>query len=125
MAKAKACYDAPDLVARIEQLSQHELDRLPFGVVRLDRQCVVRFFSETETRESGYDDVLGKNFFEVSQCAGKNDLRARVTQAMEEGAVDLEFAFPGTPASCMRELRIRVLSARDGGVWMFMERDPV
>lgn len=117
-------YDAPDLAARIEQLSQYDLDNLPFGVVRLDPEGVVKFYSETEARQSGYGSrPIGLNFFEIARCFGKSDFRARIAQAQEAGAVDLEFALPGDYDDPKREVRVRVQSARNGGVWMFMQRD--
>jgi hypothetical protein len=42
---------------------------------------------------------------------------------MENTPVDLELAWFGDPNDPKREMRIRVQSARDGGVWMFIERD--
>ena len=43
-------FNAPDLAARIEALSQYDLDNLPFGVVLLDRQGVILFYSATEVQ---------------------------------------------------------------------------
>lgn len=124
MPDAKVNYEAPDLAARIERLSQYELDHLPFGVVRLDFDGSVRFYSATEARLSAYGAVkVGDNFFAVSQCVGKDDFQERIKQAHESGPVDLEFAFPGDHGDPNRGLRIRVQSARQGGVWIFVERD--
>lgn len=116
-------FNAPNLAARIEALSQHELDNLPFGVVLLDRQGVILFYSATEARLSGYGmEPLGKNFFSYDDCVGIADLRQRIISAMENGRVDLEFAW-STKADVQRDLRIRVQSARSGGVWLFFDRD--
>lgn len=118
-------FDAPDLVARIEQLSQHQLDQLPYGVVLLDRRYMVQFYNATEARESNHiTPPLGLDFFDVEHFAGKRDFRARLTRAIEEGPFDFELALPGDLANPRREVRIRAVSAaRTGGVWMFMERD--
>lgn len=124
MANAAVDFEAPDLAARIEQLSQYELDNLPFGVILLDRNGVVLFYSQTEARQSGYGAVpIGQNLFEISRCMNGDDFRGRVTRAMEEGPVDLEIAWPGDYGDPTRELRIRVQSSRKGGLWMFVERD--
>lgn len=124
MPDTKIDFDAPDIAARIEQLSQHDLDQLPFGVVLLDRNGTVQFYSATEARLSGYGALpLGQKFFEMSRCAGKDDLKARIDQAQEAGPVDLEFGVPGDYGDPNRELRIRVQSARQGGVWLFIGRD--
>ena len=117
-------FDASDLVARIEELSQYELDRLPFGVILIDREGTVLFYSETEARQSGYaGSPLGQNFFAVSRCMGAEDFRGRIMHAAEEGPVDLEFGWPGDYTDPNRELRIRVQSSRAGGFWIFIERD--
>ena len=117
-------FDAPDLAATIEGLSQYELDNLPFGVILIDREGTVLFYSATEARLSGYGmGPMGKNFFDVSRCPGREDLRSRIMRAMEEGPVDLEFGWPGDLADPKRDIRIRVQSARRGGAWIFVERD--
>ena len=124
MADDSIDFDAPDLVARIEQLSQHQLDHLPYGVVLLDRRFVVQFYSATEARESGYGMApLGHDFFDASRCEGKRDFRDRLNRAMDEGPFDFELALPVEPDNPTRELRVRALSARNGGVWLVMERD--
>ncbi len=117
-------FDAPDLAARIEKLDQQGRDALPFGVIELDRSGKVLVYNATEVRMSGYGNTpLGKNFFEVARSANKNDLEARIMRAMEEGPVDLEFGWRGGYGASQRELRLRVLSSRRGGVWIFVERD--
>jgi len=117
-------FDAPDLAARIEELSQYELDRLPFGVILIDREGVVQFYSETEARESGYGALpLGQNLFEVSPCMASDDFRGRIERAREQGRVDIEFGWVGDFADPNRDLRIRVQSSRAGGYWICVERD--
>lgn len=117
-------FDAPDLARDIEQLSQSDLDRLPFGVILIDGDGTVQFFSETEMRQSGYPGrPLGQNLYEVSRCFGSEEFRGRIKQAEEAGPVDLEIAWPGDYSDRTRELRIRVQSARRGGLWLFIQRD--
>jgi photoactive yellow protein len=124
MASATVDFEAPDLAARIEQLSQSELDGLPFGVVLLNREGTVLFYSATEARQSGFGATpIGENFFALSRCMGGDDFRGRIMAAMESGPVDLEIAWPGDYDDPQRELRIRVQSSRQGGVWLCIERD--
>lgn len=124
MADATIDYDAPDLAARIEQLSQDQLDHLPFGVVLLSGEGVIQFYSETEARQSGYGSrPMGLNFFEISRCSGRNDFHAQIVRAQDKGRVDIEFTLAGDYGDPTREVRVRVQSARRGGVWMFMQRD--
>ena len=117
-------FDAPDLAARIEKLSQYDLDRLPFGVILIDGEGIVQFYSETEARESGYGALpLGQNLFEISTCMASDDFRGRIARAREQGPVDIEFAWVGDFSDPDRDLRIRVQSARNGGYWICVERD--
>lgn len=126
MANAGIDFNAPDLAARIEKLSPSDLDRLPFGVIRLDREGTVLVYSATEARLSGYGTTpLGRNLFDVSLCASRGDFRERVMHAIESGAadLDLELGWRGDPSDPNREMRIRIQSSRTGGVWLFIERD--
>lgn len=122
---ARVDFDAPDVGARIEQLTHAELDELPFGVIHLDRDGVVLFYSKTEGRQSGYGVLpAGQDFFAVAHCLATDGFQGRILRAMEEGPVDLEFGWKGDFSDPKRELRIRVQSSRQGGVWILVERDP-
>ena len=124
MPAAAIDFDAPNLAARAEQLSQFDLDGLPFGVILLDREGKVLFYSATEAKLSGYGEIpIGQNLFDISSCMGGDDFRLRLTRAMEAGPVDLEFGWPHDFADPERQLRIRVQSSRSGGLWIFIERD--
>ena len=126
MPKADIDFDAPDLAARAERASLFELDHLPFGVIRLDRDGTVQFYSATEARLSGYGEIpLGQNLFAISTCLGGEDFRGRIERAAAEGPVDLEIGWPGDYGDPRRELRIRVQSSRNGGWWLFIERDDI
>jgi photoactive yellow protein len=124
MGQAWIDFDAPDLAARIEQLNDAERNVLPFGVIHLDREGTVLFYSATEGRQSGNpNSPMGQNFYNHSRCMGCDAFRGRIMRAQEEGRVDLEIGWLGDYDDARRELRIRVQSARDGGVWLCIERD--
>jgi photoactive yellow protein len=124
MANAGIDFNAPDLAARIEKLAPSAIDGLPFGVIRLDREGTVLVYSATEARLSGYGTTpLGRNLFDVSRCATRDDFRERVMHAIESGAADLELGWRGDASDPHREMRIRIQSSRSGGVWLFIERD--
>jgi photoactive yellow protein len=92
MAQAWIDFDAPDLARRIEQLSEAERNNLPFGVIHLDREGTVLFYSATEQRQSGNPDPpLGHNFYAIS-CMDSDAFRGRIERTREEGPVDLEIA---------------------------------
>jgi len=117
-------FDAPDLAARAEGVSLLELDHLPFGVIRIALDGTIEFYSATEARLSGYGEIpLGKNLFAISECLGGDEFRGRIERALAKGAVDLEIGWSGDYGDPRRELRIRVQSSNNGGLWLFIERD--
>ena len=123
--EASVDFDAPDLAARIEALSDAERDKLPFGVIHLDRDGKCLFYSATERAQTGNaNPPLGENFYKHAPCMGADIFRGRILREQEEkGRVDFEVAWPSDHGGIKRELRIRVQSASDGGVWLCIERD--
>jgi photoactive yellow protein len=113
-------FNVPDIAARAEEISQFELDRLPFGVILLDREDKVLFYSQTEAKLSGYGDIpIGQNLYKRWSCFDCDDFRGRIERARESGPLDIELGWSGARS----EMRIRVQSSRKGGMWIFIERD--
>ena len=52
-------FDSPELAKAIEALTADEIDQLPFGVIGIDPEGVVRVFSKTEAKLSGYGSRPG------------------------------------------------------------------
>ena len=125
MTGASVDFDAADLAAQLEALSDGERDTLPFGVILLDREGVVRFYSETELRYSKYPGPrIGVNFFQMAKRKMKDELWHTIRRAMEAGgAVDLDFGWAGDHVDQKKQHRLRVVSANNGGVWLAFERD--
>ncbi len=124
MARVPIDFDAPDLATRAECASLFELDHLPFGVIRLDREGTVQFCNATEAQLSGYGDIpLGQNLFALSAGLGSAAFRGRLERAMTAGPVDLDIGWPGGDDEAGRAVRLRVQSSRSGGLWLFIERD--
>lgn len=116
---------APDLRARIEQLPPPALDALPFGVIRLDLAGKVTFYSKTEAQQSGFGDrvAIGRDFFtQMAACLGTPEFLRRIEDARNAGTLDILFEQVGDFDDAERELRVRVLSASGGGLWVFLER---
>jgi photoactive yellow protein len=117
-------FDAANLAVQLEKLSPAQIDALPFGVIRLDAGFTVVLYSKTEARQSGLGrQPVGEAFFPLTRRMNRDDFRGRIEEAMAAGRVDLEFGWVGDYADPRREMRIRVLSAHGGGVWLCIERD--
>jgi photoactive yellow protein len=115
----------PDLVARVEQLSQSQIDRLPFGVIRLDPAGHVTRYSRTEARQSGFGErsALGRAFFsDLAPCMATPHFLRRIESARADGTLDVTFEQVGDFADDERELRVRMASSSDRGLWVFIQR---
>jgi photoactive yellow protein len=119
-------FDAPDISRLLEALPDESLHALPYGVIRLDAEGRITFFSDTERRLSGYTGAgpIGLHLFtEVAPCMNTPYFRGRVDEALKRGDVDLEMGHTGDFADRTRFMRARVVSASDGGRWQLHLRD--
>jgi photoactive yellow protein len=117
--------DDEALPARVARLSREELDTLPFGVVQLDAEGKVVFFSHTEAEQSGYGDrrAIGRDFFtQMAPCMATPDRLRRIDDARRAGTLDIIFEQVGDFGDAERELRVRVVSASNAGLWLFIQR---
>ena len=117
--------DDNTLPARIERLTAQELDALPFGVVRLDAECIVTFYSRTEAEQSGFRDrrAIGRNFFtQMAPCLSTPERMRRIDEARRAGTLDIAFEQIGDFDDAERQLQVRVISASGGGVWVLLQR---
>jgi photoactive yellow protein len=116
---------APELLAFVEALAPRAVDELQYGVIRLDPQGKVIFFSRAEANQSGFGDrdALGREFFtELAPCMGTAEFMRRVEAAQSAGKLDISFEQVGDFDDAERELRVRMISASAGGLWVFIER---
>lgn len=118
-------FDDLELARSVEALSAAAIDTLPFGVIRLDASGKVVLFSATEARLSGYGDrpAIGLSFFtEVAPCLSGPEYKGRIDAAITSGRVDIEMGCAGDFKDPDGEYRVRILSASDGGLWIFHQR---
>ena len=81
--------------------------------------------SRTEATQSGFGDrvALGRPFFtEIAPCLGTPQLLQRIENAQARGLLDISFDQVGDFGAPQRELRVRIMSAAGGGLWVFIER---
>ena len=118
-------FNTPNLATEVEKLPRTEIDALPFGAIRLDRDNRVVFYSKAEARLSGYGErpSIGKIFFtDIAPCMASSDFTGRIAAARDAGKLDIEFGWVGDFSDRSRELQVRVQSASDGGIWLFIKR---
>jgi photoactive yellow protein len=118
-------FNLPKLAEAIATLTPVELDMLPFGVIGLDPDGVVRVYNRTEAQLSGrkWRPTQGQLFFtDIAPCMNNDYFKGRIDKARLAGTLDIAFTFVGDFADRNRELSVRVQSAADGGLWIFHHR---
>ena len=118
-------FKTQNLASAVEDLTDEQVDALPFGVIGLAPEGVVRRYNQTEAKLSGINfSALGRHFFvDVAPCMNNDYFKGRIDKALRSGKLDLSFSFIGDFADRERELFVRVQSARDGGMWIFHTRE--
>ena len=75
-------------VEDLRDLSEEEIERLPFGYIRVDPNGIVRRFNSYEVCRSGLapEQVVGRHFFqEVAPCTAVRDFAGRYERMVREG----------------------------------------
>jgi len=89
-----------EVLQRVDVLTETELDRLPMGMIQLDRNGTVLKYNQTESElaQIGKDDTIGKNFFdEVAPCTKVQKFHGEFLKGVENRDLntmfDYEFKF--------------------------------
>lgn len=83
-------------IERIQGYTEPELDKLPFGAIRLDREGTILAFNQAEVDLSGRkkENVLGKNFFtEVAPCTNVQEFAGRFREGVQTGKLHTVFPY--------------------------------
>lgn len=120
-----ASFSDDDLPQRLDAMSDAERDALSFGVIGLDDQGKVEFYSRMEREQSGLGGgkVIGLDFFRsVAPCMNNDDVRGAIESALRAGVLDLEIGHTGDFADRNRFFRIRAMNRAAGGLWLAHDR---
>jgi photoactive yellow protein len=80
----------------IASMSDAELDALPVGTIRLDREGRILSYNLAEAAQSGLkpEQVIGKNFFaEIAPCSNVRAFAGKFSQGVAEGRLHVVFPF--------------------------------
>jgi hypothetical protein len=62
-------------------------------------------------------------FTDIAPCMNTDEMRVRIDQATAAGVVNIEFTHVGDFDDCDRELTVKIQSAADGGMLIFLRRE--
>lgn len=117
-----ACTALDEPVESLTHVSPTELDRLPFGVIRLNGDGVVQSYNRTESVEARRtpDDVIGRNFFtDVAPCTNVRAFAGRLEAMRASGKPATErfgFVFRLPWTRCAVQLSLTYEPATDSAI---------
>ena len=109
----------------LDRLTDEELDSIPYGVVQLDTEGVVRSYNRAEAENvGGIPRPLGRRFFsEVCPSANVPELWGRFRQAVIDHRLDETFQFTFSCGPLPRRVQVRMYySVRTRSVWLFVAK---
>lgn len=119
-------FESANLAEGLKNMTDEELNALPFGVILIGADGKVQKYSKREAEQSGYGvnrTPKGLNFFaELAPCMDTSQFRGQIDKAAAAGKVDIELGHTGDFSDRSRNFKVRIISAEDGGFWHLHNR---
>lgn len=115
----------PGDLDQLEKMSRSEIDALPFGAIRLDREGHIVAYNAFEAEAAGFAqrDMIGRRFVEVAPCIVVKEFVAAVERVRSGEPIDevLRFVFPHHGAACVVSVRL-YLAKGDDRLWLLVSK---
>jgi photoactive yellow protein len=109
---------------QIDRMSEQELDGLPFGAIRLDKDGKILSFNMTESKLTGRDPkrVIGRNFFkEVAPCTNVQEFAGRFREGVAREELHIIFPYKFDFQMAPRDVTVTLFySKQTGTAWVFV-----
>jgi photoactive yellow protein len=105
----------------LQNATDEQLDRAPFGIIRIDRRGVVQFYNRFEARFSGQrtSEVLGRHFFDdVAPCTRNRLFRTRFERGLVRKELDVIFSYTFTYRLRPTAVKVRMLLDPEEQAWI-------
>jgi photoactive yellow protein len=107
----------------LQDATDEQLDRAPFGIIRIDRRGIVQFYNRFEARFSGLgkSETVGCHFFdEVAPCTRNPLFQARFERGLARGDLDVTFSYTFTYRLRPTVVEVRMLLDAEGTPWVMI-----
>lgn len=107
------------------QLTEEELDAVPYGIVELDHQGIVRSYNRAEAENVGvHARPVGRSYFtDVYPSANAAEFHSLFLQGVADGRTESTFIFTFTCGSLPRRVCMRMYyCVRTRSTWLFTAR---
>ena len=108
----------------IDRMSAEQLDALPFGAIRLDRDGTILSYNMTESKLTGRDPkrVIGRNFFtDVAPCTNVQAFAGRFREGVAKATCTSSFPYRFDFEMAPRDVSVTLFySQQTGTAWVFV-----
>ena len=109
---------------KIDRMSPEELDALPFGAIRLDKEGKILAYNMTESKLTGRDPkrVIGRNFFnDVAPCTNVQAFAGRFREGVARGDMHVIFPYRFDFQMAPRDVTVTLFySQQTSTAWVFV-----
>jgi photoactive yellow protein len=108
----------------IDRMNERELDQLPFGAIRLDKDGKVLSYNRTEANLTGRDPqrVIGRNFFtQVAPCTNVQTFAGRFREGVAKREMHAIFPYRFDFEMAPRNVTVTLFYSRQTeSAWVFV-----
>lgn len=107
------------------QLTDAELDAVPYGIIQLDQEGIVTSYNLAEAEDAGYGErPVGRHFFrDVYPSADIPEFHGLFLNGVAKRQLDATFTFTFSCGYVPRRLQVRLYFChRTSSVWLFTAR---
>ena len=119
-------FELDDIENVLAKLDPEEIDGLAFGVIQLDEEGKILYYSVAEGRIANREpsQVVGKNFFnEVAPCSKRPEFYGRFLEGVKSGHMDVVFEYIFDYKMNPTRVRVRMKkSETKGEYWLLVRR---
>jgi photoactive yellow protein len=116
--------EALQRLEEIDRMSVEELDELPFGAIRLDKDGKILSYNTTESKLTGRDPkrVIGRNFFkDVAPCTNVQAFAGRFREGVAKGEMHAIFPYRFDFEMAPRDVTVTLFWSRQTETaWVFV-----
>ena len=122
--------NAPTLkeIESVEKMQEQDLDTLPFGAIRLDKDGKVLSYNDAEAKLTGRDPkrVIGRNFFtDVAPCTNVQAFAGRFREGVARKAMHVIFPYRFDFEMAPRDVTVTLFySEQTDSAWVFVRETP-
>ncbi len=116
-------FGASNVANELAHMSDAEIDELAFGLVELDRDGRILRYNAAEADIAGLDQegMVGRDFFkDVAPCTRTDLFEGRFRKGVEEGKLDIEFAYVFDHQMPKTQVRVHMKQAEEGDTYFVM-----